>query len=105
MSGTWIKWHKACRSNAEISDELLSTEYPSWSWFDFDTISKNRRNIYEWKQIHWIILDIDFDRTHWNGSPILIGLEGKWIYLRFGISKYHQLTKTDILSNITLLGL
>ena len=42
-----------------------------------DKISENGRNIYEWNQINQTILEIDFDRTHWNGSPILIGLEGK----------------------------
>ena len=42
-----------------------------------DKISENRRNIYEWNQINQTILEIDLDRTHWNGSSILIGLEGK----------------------------
>ena len=33
---------------------------------DFDTISENGRNIYEWNQINQTILEIDFDRTSQN---------------------------------------
>ena len=50
---------------------------------DFDTISENGRNIYEWNQINQTILEIDFDRTYLNAS-------GKLTFRRFGISKYHQ---------------
>ena len=34
-----------------------------------ETISKNGRNIYEWNQINQTLLEIDFDRTSWNGRP------------------------------------
>ena len=50
---------------------------------DFDTISENGRNIYEWKQINQTILEIDFDRTSWND-------QGRLTFRRFGISKYDQ---------------
>ena len=50
---------------------------------DFDKISKNGSNIYEWNQINQTILEIDFDRTcsnEWGSSTLR----------RFGISKYEQ---------------
>ena len=50
---------------------------------DFDKISENGRNIYEWDQINQTILEIDFDWTSWN--------ELYWSTVwRFGISKYDQ---------------
>ena len=51
--------------------------------FDFDKISENRRNIYEWNQINQTILEIDFDSTLRNEA-------GKLTFRRFGISKYDQ---------------
>ena len=54
---------------------------------DFDTISENGRNIYEWNQINQTILEIDFDWTFWNGRPQSVG---NLTFRRFGISKYHQ---------------
>ena len=33
---------------------------------DFNKISENGRNIYEWNQINQTILEIDFDRTSQN---------------------------------------
>ena len=39
---------------------------------DFDTISENGRNIYEWNQINQTILEIDFDRTLRNGPTNVI---------------------------------
>ena len=48
-----------------------------------DKISENGRNTYEWNQIKQTILEIDFDRTFWNGR-------GRLTYRRFWISKYHQ---------------
>ena len=54
---------------------------------DFDKISENGRNIYEWNQINQTILEIDFDRTFWNGRPNNLG---NFTFRRFGISKYHQ---------------
>ena len=50
---------------------------------DFDTISENGRNIYEWNQINQTILEIDFDRTSQNEW-------GRLTFWRFGISRYHQ---------------
>ena len=50
---------------------------------DFDTISENGRNIYEWNQINQTILEIDFDWTLWN-EP------GSLTFWRFGISKHDQ---------------
>ena len=50
---------------------------------DFDKISENGRNIYEWNQINQTILEIDFDRTFSNEL-------GRLTFWRFGISKYHQ---------------
>ena len=47
---------------------------------DFDKISENGRNIYEWNQINQTILEIDFDRTFLNES-------GSLTFWRFGISK------------------
>ena len=55
--------------------------------FDFHQISENGRNIYELNQINQTILEIDFDRTFWNGRPLPVG---NWTFWRFGISKYHQ---------------
>ena len=50
---------------------------------DFDKISENGRNIYEWNQTDQTILEIDFDRTFQNET-------GSLIFRRFGISKYDQ---------------
>ena len=50
---------------------------------DFNKISENGRNIYEWNQINLTILEIDLDRTLWNDLYRLT-------FRRFGISKYHQ---------------
>ena len=50
---------------------------------DFDKISENGRNIYEWNQINQTILEIDFDRTFWNAL-------GRLTLSRYGISKYDQ---------------
>ena len=36
---------------------------------DYDKISENGSNIYEWNQINQTILEIDFDWTYWNGRP------------------------------------
>ena len=55
---------------------------------DFDTISENGRNIYEWNQINQTILEIDFDRTYWNGRSSQSS--GSSTFRRFGISKYDQ---------------
>ena len=52
-----------------------------------DKISENGRNIYEWNQINQAILEIDFDRTLWNGRVQSVGNLTFW---RFGISKYDQ---------------
>ena len=54
---------------------------------DLDKISENGRNIYEWNQINQTILEIDFDRTFWNGRVQSVGNLTFW---RFGISKYDQ---------------
>ena len=54
---------------------------------DFDTISENGRNIYEWNQINQTILEIDFDRTYSNGQK---KPPCRLTFWRFGISKYHQ---------------
>ena len=48
-----------------------------------DKISENGRNIYEWNQINQTLLEIDFDRTYWNGRSRLT-------FWRFGISKDDQ---------------
>ena len=48
---------------------------------DFDKISENGRNIYEWNQINQTILEIDFDRTHMNATGDSL------TFWRFGISK------------------
>ena len=55
---------------------------------DFDKISENGRNIYEWNQINQTILEIDFDRTFSNGQPQKP--PGRLTFRRFRISKYHQ---------------
>ena len=52
-----------------------------------DKISENGWNIYEWNQINQTILEIDLDRTHWNGRVRSVGNSTFW---RFGISKYDQ---------------
>ena len=52
---------------------------------DFDKISENGRNIYEWNQINLTILEIDFDRTSSNERGYKPGSLTFW---RFGISKY-----------------
>ena len=54
---------------------------------DFDKISENGRNIYEWNQIKQTILEIDFDRTYSNEPLQSVGNLTFW---RFGISKYDQ---------------
>ena len=46
-----------CRSNDGITSAWL------------DKISENGSNIYEWNPINQTILEIDFDRTQWNGRP------------------------------------
>ena len=56
-------------------------------FIDLDKISENGRNIYEWNQINQTILEIDFDRTFWNGRVQSVGNLTFW---RFGISKYDQ---------------
>ena len=53
---------------------------------DFDKISENGRNIYEWNQINQTILEIDFDLTFSNDPR-------SSTFWRFGISKYHQRLK------------
>ena len=65
------------RSGMECVDPMMEL------LLDFDKISENGRNIYEWNQINQTILEIDFDRTSWN-EP------GSLTFRRFGISKYHQ---------------
>ena len=52
------------------------------SVIDFDTISENGRNIYEWNHITQTILDIDFDWTTRN--------EGSLTFWRLGISRSNQ---------------
>ena len=50
---------------------------------NFDKISENGRNIYEWNQINQTILDIDFDWTFPN-EP------GSLTFWRLGISRSNQ---------------
>ena len=73
----WTKWNGMKRVDPMM--ELLR---------DLDKISENGRNIYESNQINQSILEIDFDRTFWNGrsyrSP------GSSTFRRYGISKYDQ---------------
>ena len=74
----WTKWNEM--KCADPMMELLID-------FEFDTISENGSNIYEWNQINQTILEIDFDRTLWNGRPWSVE---NLTFRRFGISKYHQ---------------
>ena len=73
----WTKWN-----GMECVDPMMEL------LIDFDKISENGRNIYEWNQINQTILEIDFDWTFWNGCPNK--LPGRLTFWRFGISKYHQ---------------
>ena len=66
------------RNGMECVDPMMELLLP-----DFDTISENRSNIYEWNQINQTILEIDFDWTHQNEK-------GRLTFWRFGISKYDQ---------------
>ena len=67
-----------------IIDLLLDLElHYNAIWLDFDTISENGRNIYEWNQINQSLLEIDFHRTFSND-------QGRLTFWRFGISKYDQ---------------
>ena len=64
---------------------------------DFDKISKNGRNIYEWNEINPILLDIFFLRTFLNES-------GKWTSWRFGISISINIQYCKLLSNVIKQG-
>ena len=55
----WTKWN-GMEWN-ECVDPMLEL------LIDLDKISENGSNIYEWNQINQTILEIDFDRTYWNG--------------------------------------
>ena len=70
----WTKWN-----GMKCVDPMLELLMD----FEFDKISENGRNIYEWNQINQTILEIDLDWTHLNAS-------GSLTFRRFGISKYHQ---------------
>ena len=67
----------------ECVDPMLELPSPLYD-VDFDTISENGRNLYEWNQINQTILEIDFDRTFWNGRPSSVM---NLTVRRFGISK------------------
>ena len=69
---------------------------------DFDKISENGRNIYEWNQINQSILEIDFDRTSWNGRSYR--LSGSLTFRRFGISNTINIQYSEVLSNVTKRG-
>ena len=80
-----IEWNDDC-------SELIA--WMEWKWInyvdsilksllDFDKISENGRNIYEWNGITQTILDIDFDRTSWNER-------GRLTVWRLGISRSNQ---------------
>ena len=70
--------------NPNVPNQWLITEQFSIRiTTDFNKISENGRNIYEWNQINQTILEIDFDRTFSNES-------GSSTFWRFGISKYDQ---------------
>ena len=64
---------------------------------DFDEISENGRNIYEWNEINRIILEIDLLWTHLN-EPC------KSILRRLGISISINIQYWLLLSNLTVLG-
>ena len=87
--------------NRNVPNQWLITELFSIIdlLLDFDKISENGRNIYEWNQINQTILEIDFDRTSWNGRPHQP--PGRLTLWRFGISKYDQYSNSEILSNVT----
>ena len=65
---------------------LITVQFSIRITTDFNKISENGRNIYEWNQINQTILEIDFDLTFSNDPRSLT-------FWRFGISKYHQRLK------------
>ena len=89
-----IEWWIGIKNRFETNKQSINRNVPN-QWLiteqfsiidlllDFDTISENGRNIYEWNQINQTILEIDFDRTSSNER-------GSLTFRRFGISKYHQ---------------
>ena len=72
-------------TNRNVPNQWLITEQFSIIdlLLDLDKPGENGRNIYEWNQINQTILEIDFDRTHWNE----LYRSTVW---RFGISKFDQ---------------
>ena len=70
------------------TNKSIQIKIIDWMLDLVDKISENRRNIYESNQINQTILEIDFDRTFWNGSPNKP--PGRSTFWRFGISKYYQ---------------
>ena len=68
----WMEWKQINFVNSILE-----------SMIDFEKISENGRNIYEWNQINQTILDIDFDWTFWNER-------GSLTFWRLGISRSNQ---------------
>ena len=90
QESVWNKQTIIPSINRNVLNQWLITE--QFSIIDLmldsvDKISENGRNIYELNQINQTILEIDFDRTFWNGRPLPVR---NWTFWRFGISKYHQ---------------
>ena len=86
--------------NRNVPNQWLITEQFSIIdlLIDFDTISKNGRNIYEWNQINQTRLEIDFDWTYSNEL-------GSSTFRRFGISNTINIQYSEILSNVNERGL
>ena len=79
----WFETSKQSFHRNVSNQWLITVQFSIRITTDFNKISENGRNIYEWNQIDQTILEIDFDRTYSNER-------GSLTFWRFGISKYHQ---------------